>query len=143
MTKHILMRAAAAAPSRVYSVHGSFCRAKIAVKGVAAIGVILAAPVFAAAQTAGQSSDAAAPRAEAPATPRQITPEAAAPKTTAPTDELPADELPTAAPFSQAEPGVDLDDFFKKAEEQTRKAQESSGPNCVPKPEADTSKPIS
>jgi len=44
---------------------------------------------------------------------------------------------------SRKKPQTDLDSFFKEAEEQTREAQEHSGPGCVPKADPKESKPIS
>ena len=41
-----------------------------------------------------------------------------------------------------AKKNMDLDSFFKDAEDQTRKAQESGDSNCVPKPDETPTEPV-
>jgi hypothetical protein len=41
-----------------------------------------------------------------------------------------------------AQKKMDLDSFFKDAEDQTRKAQESGNSNCVPKPDEAPTEPV-
>jgi len=51
---------------------------------------------------------------------------------------------PSKAPAQDSAPAekpkMDIDSFFEKAEQQTRKAQEKGNPNCVPKPKIE--KPV-
>ena len=62
-----------------------------------------------------------------------------------------ADTKPTAKSETTAKPktdekaakkDMDLDSFFKDAEDQTRKAQESGNSNCVPKPDETPTEPV-